>query len=129
MVLLEVVDRFDADPGALQLLAELAPAKADLIPSLKSSISDRISRTIGSMDLAILYYAAALLEEDRSLRVGYLEESVERFSRMRWSGSTWDSIGKIWSEACAELKRLGASAAGCDRVFQDVRNKMQRMRR
>lgn len=127
--LLEVVNRFGPDPGTLHLLAKLASTRTDLIPSLKSVISDRISRPAGSMDLAILYHAAALIEEDGSLRIGYLEESVEWFSKMQWRGATWDTLGETWMEACAELKRLGASAAGCGKVFQDVRNKVQRMRR
>jgi tetratricopeptide (TPR) repeat protein len=128
-VLQEVIDKFHADPAALRLLAKEASAsRTDLVPSLKEKVSERIAHTTeSSFYLGILYSAAALLEEDASIRRGYLERSVEEFSKAQWNRGDWDAVGFMWVEACAELKRLGSKTAGC-RMLEGVRKKAQRMR-
>ena len=132
-VLLKVSDIFNLDPNELRFLAETASTRTDLAPSLKTSISDlisdHISRSTGATSLALLYSAAALLEEDESLRRRHLEESAEWFSKVRWNSTNWQDQGHYWGWACAELKRLGGSAAGCGSVFQNVRTKMERAKR
>ena len=128
-VLLEVSDIFDSDANVLRVLAEVASTRTDLAPSLRTRISDLIRRRTSPAKLALLYSAAALLEEDDSLRREYLEESVECFSKIRWDPTKWQAQGHYWVLACTELKRLGGSAAGCGSIFQDVRTKMERAMR
>lgn len=126
-VLKEALELEPNTTDATYLLASLSLKRTDLIPFVRAGIDGNTSTN--ASEVATLHSAAALIEQDPNARRRHLEQAVETYARVEWTGRAWARLGKRWIDNCAELRRFGCHLAACGKVLERQRSRYQAIKR